>query len=91
MIKTKKQGLLIVLSGPSGCGKNTVCNALKKENKNLYYEIEQTNKYKNEYTQLIEELKETKNKYEKTYRNLERLEAEFEREKNRLKDKHKYH
>ena len=24
MLKTKKQGLLIVLSGPSGCGKNTI-------------------------------------------------------------------
>ena len=64
---------------------------LLKENKNLYYEIEQTNKYKNEYIQLIDELKETKKKYEKTYRNLERLESEFEREKNRLKDKHKYY
>ena len=63
----------------------------KKENKILHYEIEQTNKYKNEYIQLIEELKETKKKYEKTYRNLERLESEFEREKNRLKDKHKYY
>ena len=31
VIKTKKQGLLIVLSGPSGCGKNTVCNDLKNK------------------------------------------------------------
>ena len=44
MIKTKKQGLLIVLSGPSGCGKNTVCNALKKENKNIWESISMTSR-----------------------------------------------
>ena len=44
MIKTKKQGLLIVLSGPSGCGKNTVCNAIKKENKNIWEYISMTSR-----------------------------------------------
>ena len=28
MIKTKKQGLLIVVSGPSGCGKSTMAKAV---------------------------------------------------------------
>ena len=36
MIKTKKQGLLIVLSGPSGSGKNTICDEVKKNNHNIW-------------------------------------------------------
>ena len=35
MIKTKKQGLLVVISGPSGCGKNTVVEELLKIRKNV--------------------------------------------------------
>ena len=35
MIKTKKQGILIVLSAPSGCGKTTVSQILKEQNKNI--------------------------------------------------------
>ena len=44
MIRTKKQGLLIVLSGPSGCGKNTVCNDLKKQNTNVWESISMTSR-----------------------------------------------
>ena len=44
VIKTKKQGLLIVLSGPSGCGKNTVCNDLKKQNHNVWESISMTSR-----------------------------------------------
>jgi guanylate kinase len=44
MIKTKKQGLLIVLSGPSGSGKNTVCDALKLKNKNIWESISMTSR-----------------------------------------------
>ena len=44
MIKTKKQGLLIVLSGPSGCGKNTICNALKEINHNVWESISMTSR-----------------------------------------------
>ncbi len=44
MIKTKKQGLLIVLSGPSGSGKNTVCDELKKNNSNIWESISMTSR-----------------------------------------------
>lgn len=37
MLKTKKQGLLIVLSGPSGCGKNTIINKVMENNKIFGY------------------------------------------------------
>lgn len=42
MIKTKKKGLLIVLSGPSGVGKDTVSDAVLKENPNLWKSISMT-------------------------------------------------
>lgn len=44
MIKTKKQGLLIVLSGPSGSGKNTICDMVKKENFNIWESISMTSR-----------------------------------------------
>ena len=44
MIKTKKQGLLIVLSGPSGSGKNTVCDEVKKKNPNVWESISMTSR-----------------------------------------------
>lgn len=44
MIRTKKQGLLIVLSGPSGSGKNTVCDELKKINSNIWESISMTSR-----------------------------------------------
>lgn len=44
MIKTKKQGLLIVLSGPSGSGKNTVCDEVKKNNSNIWESISTTSR-----------------------------------------------
>ena len=39
MIRTKKQGLLMVLSGPSGSGKNTVCDIAKKAMPNIWESI----------------------------------------------------
>lgn len=44
MIKTKKQGLLIVLSGPSGSGKSTVCDELKKKNSQIWESISMTSR-----------------------------------------------
>ena len=44
MIKTKKQGLLIVLSGPSGSGKTTVCDEVKKNNSNIWESISMTSR-----------------------------------------------
>ncbi|WP_028307420.1 guanylate kinase [Desulfitibacter alkalitolerans] len=35
-------GLLIVISGPSGAGKGTLCNLIKKEFPNIYYSISAT-------------------------------------------------
>lgn len=42
MQPTKKQGLLIVLSGPSGVGKGTVCSYLKAEYQDIYYSVSAT-------------------------------------------------
>ena len=44
MIRTKKQGLLIVISGPSGSGKNTVCDEVKKKNSNIWESISMTSR-----------------------------------------------
>lgn len=44
MIKTKKQGLLIVISGPSGCGKNSIINELLKIRKNTWVSISCTSR-----------------------------------------------
>lgn len=39
MIKKRKRGNLIVISGPSGSGKGTICNELVKRNSNLWISI----------------------------------------------------
>lgn len=44
MIKTKKRGQLYVISGPSGCGKDTIVNSLLKKNKNLWLSISCTSR-----------------------------------------------
>lgn len=38
----KEKGLLIVLSGPSGVGKGTVCNALRKQKTEILYSVSAT-------------------------------------------------
>lgn len=49
MIQVKKQGHLIVISGPSGAGKGTICDNLLKRNKNLVASISMTTREKRDY------------------------------------------
>ena len=44
MIKSKKQGLLIVISAPSGAGKGTIINKMLEKNKNLWLSISATSR-----------------------------------------------
>ena len=44
MIRTKKRGQLYVISGPSGCGKDSIVNGLLKKNKNLWLSISCTSR-----------------------------------------------
>ena len=44
MIKTKKRGILFVVSGPSGCGKDTVIQELMKKRKKLWLSISCTSR-----------------------------------------------
>lgn len=41
-MQTKDRGLLVVVSGPSGAGKGTICNAVREEMKDLVYSISMT-------------------------------------------------
>lgn len=42
MIKTNNKGLLIVVSRPSGAGKDTICQKLIKENSNIWMSVSMT-------------------------------------------------
>ena len=44
MIKEKQKGLLIVVSGPSGAGKDTICNRLKEQEKNIWISVSMTSR-----------------------------------------------
>lgn len=44
MIKQKKQGQLIVVSGPSGAGKDTIINEVIKRNENIWLSVSATSR-----------------------------------------------
>lgn len=44
IIKSNNRGSLIVLSGPSGCGKNSVCERLKEYNDNFWLSVSCTSR-----------------------------------------------
>ncbi len=49
MIKTKKRGILFVVSGPSGCGKGSIIKELLRRRANLWLSISCTSREKREY------------------------------------------
>ena len=44
IIKTKKRGSLIVISGPTCAGKDTICRELAKINKNIWISVSCTSR-----------------------------------------------
>lgn len=42
MVREKNRGNLIVISGPSGCGKGTICESLLKKNPKLFFSVSMT-------------------------------------------------
>ena len=41
-----RQGILLIISSPSGAGKTTICKRLLKEDKNLYLSVSVTTRKK---------------------------------------------
>ena len=75
IIKTKKRGSLIVISGPTCAGKGTICKELLKINKNIWPSISYTSRPKRDYeTNGKEYYFVTKEEFEEKIKNNEMLE-----------------
>ena len=75
IIKTKKRGSLIVISGPTCAGKGTICKELLKINKNIWPSISYTSRPKRDYeTNGKEYYFVTKEEFEEKIKNDEMLE-----------------
>lgn len=74
MIKNKKEGLLIVISGPSGAGKGTICNELLK-NENIWKSVSMTTRLPRENEiEGVDYFFVTENEFKKRIDNFEFLE-----------------
>lgn len=75
MLKSKSNGSLIIISGPSGTGKGTICSELLKQNQDIYSSISVTSRSKRGEEQDGREYNfVTKEKFEKMIHNNELLE-----------------
>ncbi len=75
ILKSNKKGCLIVLSGPSGCGKDSVCERLKEYNSDFWVSISCTTRTPREGEEEgISYFFITKNEFEEKIKNNEFLE-----------------
>lgn len=75
MLKLDKKGLLIVISGPTSVGKDTIFNEIKKKDKNIFGSVSVTTRKRNPKEQDgVEYFFVSKEEFEKRIKNDEFLE-----------------